>query len=156
MIEYFLKLIAHDQWANQKLLSALQAAPSVPPRTLELLGHMFAAHEFWQKRVHKQEVKDHQFWPPRTLEQLLELNDFYAQKWSHDLRNLSEPLESHEISFMAKDGSPRTVRVIDVLTQLHSHSIHHRAQIMLDMKSSGLAVVPTDYIVFCMSQAKTA
>jgi uncharacterized damage-inducible protein DinB len=150
MLDYMLKLLRHEQWANTKLLNALNEAPAVPPRTQELLTHMFAAHQFWYKRMQGHDTKAFNFWPGLSLAECAEQNEDFAQKWAHYLRALPKPLEAQTISFVGRNGNPLTLRVVDFLTQLHGHSIHHRAQIMLDMKAAGLEPVATDYIVYCM------
>ena len=149
MRDYLLKLFAHEHWANAQLITKLKTVPAVPPRTMQLVGHILTAHEFWDKRVRGQEIAQFDFWPPLTLKQCAALNDEYAQTWAEYICSLAELLEEQTVSFTAMDGTPRVLRVVDILTQLHSHSIHHRAQIMLDMKTAGLEPVTTDYLLFC-------
>jgi uncharacterized damage-inducible protein DinB len=150
MLDYLLKLFRHEQWANAKLLKALTDAPAVPPRTQELLTHMFAAHQFWYQRMLGRDTTSFNFWPKISLAECAAQNEAFAQKWPDYLRALPQPLDAQTISFIGRNGTPLTLRVVDYLTQLHSHSIHHRAQIMLDMKAAGLEPVATDYIVYCM------
>ena len=149
MRNYLLKLFAHEHWGNAQLIDKLKTLPVVPPRTLQLLGHILTAHEFWTRRVTGQELTQFDFWPERSLAECARLNDEYAQNWSEYIRSLPELLQEQIVSFKALDGTPRAFRAVDCLTQLHSHSVHHRAQIMLDMKTAGLEPVTTDYLVYC-------
>ena len=149
MLDYLFKLTAHEYWANKLLLDALTDLPEVPPRTRELMAHIFAGHEFWDKCVHGEPIPEYDFWPRLTLTQCVELNEEFAHKWPDYIRSLPQLIEEQNVSFTTMDGTPRTFRAIDILTQLHAHSIHHRAQIMLDMKAAGLEPVTTDYLLFC-------
>lgn len=150
MRDYLLKLFAHEHWANSELITALKAAKSVPPRTEELLSHIMSAHRFWDLRVNGQPVPEFNFWSLHSLDQCEKLNDEYAQqKWPEFIRALADPVEAQTVNFDAFDGIPRQYRAIDILTQLHAHSVHHRAQIMLDMKAAGLEPVTTDYLLYC-------
>lgn len=149
MREYLQRLFAHEEWANAKLIAALKAAPDVPSRTEELLSHIFNSHRFWDLRAQGQPVPEFNFWHLLSLEQCELLNGEYARKWDEYLRALPEPPETRTLSFTALDGTPRSCRVVDFLTQLHLHSVHHRAQIVLDMKAAGLEPVDTDYLAYC-------
>ncbi len=149
MRQYLLKLYAHEHWANAELIGALKKAPKVPPRTEALLAHLFSAHRFWDIRVHGTPLLEFNFWPPHSLEQCEKFNDEFARKWAEYIGSLPDPLDGHVVKFTAFDGTPRVLRALDILTQLHAHSIHHRAQIMLDMKAAGLEPVPTDYLLYC-------
>lgn len=149
MLEYFLKLMAHDQWANRELLLVLKALPNVPPRTNELVRHLFAAHILWDKRVHGEAIQKFDAWPDLSHDECAALNDRFAEKWQHYLKTLPQPLDAQKVSFTGLDGKPHTYRVVDLLTQLHAHGVHHRAQIIADMRAAGLEPVSTDYIRYC-------
>lgn len=154
MRHYLLKLFTHEHWANQELLTALKASPSVPPRTQELIGHILTAHQFWDLRVHGVPIPSFDFWPELSLDQCITLNDDYAQKWREYVTALPELIEEQAVVFTALDGTAREFRIVDILLQLHAHSVHHRAQIMLDMKAAGLEPVTTDYLLFCRLREK--
>jgi uncharacterized damage-inducible protein DinB len=149
MLEYFLKLMAHERWANRELLTVLKALPDVPSRTRELVRHLFAAHMLWDKRLHGEAIQKFDAWPDLSLDECLALNETHAAKWRNHLHTLPPPLEAQTISFTGLDGKPYTYRVVDAMTQLHAHGVHHRAQIVVDMRAAGLEPVATDYILFC-------
>ena len=154
MRDYFLKLFAHEHWANAKLFAALSALPSVPPRTLELCPHIMSAHQFWDKRFAGEDVNSGTFeWFPKlTLSECQALNEVYAQKWARFFTELPLPIDAQTLSYAAQDG-PVTVRVIDIFTQLHGHSTHHRAQISTDLRIAGIEPLITDYYLFCRETA---
>jgi uncharacterized damage-inducible protein DinB len=145
--------MAHERWANHELLTALKALPDVPPRTHELVRHLFAAHTLWDKRVHGEEVRQFDAWPDLSIEECMALNESFADKWRRHLQSLPSPIEAQTVSFVGLDGNRHTFRVVDLLTQLHAHSVHHRGQIVADMRAAGLNPVPTDYLIFCRRTA---
>lgn len=156
MRNYIKKLIAHEEWANDKLISALQAAPEVPPRALHLVRHLFAAHELWNKRCRGEDVREFNAWPEHSLEECAALNRSYAETERRYVDSLPDPLEAQIVSFIGLDREPHTFHVVDALTQIHAHSVHHRGQIAADMRASGREPVPTDYIRFCMELEQPA
>lgn len=149
MRNYLLKLFTHEHWANRELLTSLKAAPAVPPRTQELLAHILTAHTFWDRRVHGQLIPEFNFWPSLSLDECADLNETYAKKWPEYMASLPGRLEDQVIAFTAFDNTSREFRVVDILMQLHAHSVHHRAQIQLDMQAAGLEPVKTDYLLYC-------
>ncbi len=148
MRNHFLHLFTYEQWANDRLITALSVLPDVPARTRQLVPHLFAAHQFMDKRLHGEQIRRFDFWPARSFEECMALNEMFAQKWARYLAELPEPLPEQSISFTGLDGQPRTLRIVDILTHLWSHSVHHRAQIVTDARASGLEPVP-DYIRYC-------
>jgi uncharacterized damage-inducible protein DinB len=150
MKDYFLKLFAHEHWAMNKLMNALEGYPSVPERALILLGHMHVAHDFWYKRLLRQETEGFNWWPSLSISECRELNEKNFEQWQAAIGELDEPLEAHTLIVIRRNEKPATFRIIDALTQLHSHSVHHRAQINVHLRLAGLEPVNTDYIPFCL------
>lgn len=149
MRDYFLKLFAHEHWANQRLLAALKALPQLPPRALELLAHLLVAQVFWDKRLRGEAIPAFNFQPKWSLDDCAALIEEYDAKWRQYLEGAPPLLEAQTISYTGLDGKPYTYRVADILTHLHAHSMHHRAQITTVMRAAGLEPVPDDYIRFC-------
>jgi uncharacterized damage-inducible protein DinB len=151
MRDYFLKLFAHEHWANAQLLTALRAVPEVPVRTRELVPHIFAAHQFMDKRAHSETVNfwEYDFFPKYSLDKCRELNEHYSAMWPEFLRALPDPMTEQRVNVLTQDGEPRSVVIVDLLTHLYTHSIHHRGQIAADLRAAELEPVATDYIIYC-------
>jgi uncharacterized damage-inducible protein DinB len=113
-----------------------------------------AAHQFWDRRFAGEEVNSGTFeWFPKlSLKECQALNELYAQKWARFFSELPHPIDAQTLSFAAK-GGPVTLRVIDIFTQLHGHSTHHRAQISTDLRLAGIEPLITDYYLFCRETA---
>jgi uncharacterized damage-inducible protein DinB len=151
MLNYFLKLFRHEHWAMEKLLDALDGYPTVPEHAMTLLGHMHVAHDFWYKRLLRQDTEGFNWWPSLSIAECRALNEKNWERWQSLLPDLDEPLDALSMTLIRRKGEPVIVRVIDGLTQLHSHSVHHRAQINVLLRGAGLEPVNTDYIPYCVA-----
>ena len=155
MRNHLLKMFAYESWANRKLLEALSSQPTLPPLTQKLCGHIFAAHQFMDKRLHSVPLNfaEYNFFPDYSLDQCKTLSEEYGVMWPELLRGLPEPISEQTVSTYAPDGTPRKTVVVDLMTHLCTHSIHHRGQIAMDMRAAGLTPVATDYVIFCRETA---
>jgi uncharacterized damage-inducible protein DinB len=156
MLNYLLTLNAFEHWANAHLFDALKTAPDVPPRSLELSAHIMAAHEFMGLALHGKPVSrwEYDFFPKYSLDRCRALNEEFRLKWPDLFRSLPLPREQQTFSSIGPDGQPRTGNVLDLITHLHTHSMYHRGQITVDLRSAGLQPVPTDYITFRRASAE--
>jgi uncharacterized damage-inducible protein DinB len=154
MRNYLLQLLAHEQWANARLFAALSALPRIPARTAQLYPHLMGAHEFWYRKVNGADINwwEWDFFKPYTLAECMELNEAYAAKWQSYIRELPEPLDAQTLPVTLKTGQRVEVRIVDILTQFHGHSIHHRGQISADLRAAGFEPVPQDWLRFCWEQ----
>lgn len=150
---YFQGLITHEAWANRKLLAALIKETTVAQRARDAFAHLCAAPEYWMRRVHGEYITSFEWWPvfdAAQLEQRIQANE---QTWTDYLNSLPEPVELYEVETISHKGDPMTFRVVDILTQYHNHSCHHRGQIAVLFRAAGLDPVATDYIVWTRTQA---
>lgn len=148
--DYFLNLMAHEHWANKNLIAALRKTESIPPRVTQVFPHIFTAHEMWYGRLTGTDpnVNELQWWPPFNLDQCEQWNEEYAAKWQTYLSGLQQPIENLRGHFSSLKGDPISFRIIDCLTQLHSHSVNHRGQIAALFNQAGIKGVQMDYIVW--------
>jgi len=151
--EYFLRLVKHEAWANQKLLAALTKETTVAQRARDAFAHICSTPEYWLRRVQGEHIKEYEWWPAfdaELLEQRIQNNE---RIWLDYLNSLPEPIEEFEVETISQKGEPLTFRVVDILTQYHNHSCHHRGQIAVLFRAVGIDPVVTDYIVWTRTQA---
>jgi uncharacterized damage-inducible protein DinB len=150
MLNYLLNLNAFEHWANAQLFDALKQLPAIPPRSLELSAHILSAHEFMDQAFHGQPVSrwEYDFFPKYSLDRCRALNEEFRLKWPDWFRSLPLPLEEQTFTSLGPDGKPRAGNVLDLITHLHTHSMYHRGQITVDLRTAGLQHVPTDYISY--------
>ncbi len=66
--------------------------------------------------------------------------------WSDYLQRLDEGELSRVFEYRSIDGGWYRNTVIDILTQLHGHSIYHRGQIASLIRAAGGEPVETDFV----------
>lgn len=154
MREYFLRLVKHEAWANQKLLAALTKETTVAQRARDTFAHICSTPEYWLRRVQGEHIKEYEWWPAfdaESLEQRIQNNE---RIWLDYLNSLPEPVDEYIADTISQKGESLKFRVVDILTQYHTHSCHHRGQIAVLFRTAGIDPVVTDYIVWTRTQAR--
>ncbi len=148
MKQYFLRLVAHEAWANHALLNALKKETHAPQRARDTFAHICSTPEYWLRRLHNEHIKEHNWWPAfdaGRLEKQIENNE---RIWVDYLNSLPEPIEEARADTTSQKGEQLVLRPVDVLTQYHDHSSYHRGQIAVLFRDVGIEPVVTDFIVW--------
>src|ERR1700688_3679528 len=130
MLEHIKRLFVYDDWANREGLTALQALPAPPARSLNLL-------------VQKQTVA---VWPLFTIEQCKLEVDQLPGLWQSYLTSLGEAGLSRSLAYKNTKGESFTSQKQDVLLHVVMHSAYHRGQIAADMRAAGFTPASTDLV----------
>jgi uncharacterized damage-inducible protein DinB len=123
----------------------LSLQPAVPPRSLELLAHIFSAERLWWERLHQQ-TQTLPVWPNFNLVQLKQQADQVPQLWRDYLSSLQEPGLSQIIQYRNTIGESFSNRVEDILMHVYTHSAYHRGQIAINIREAGGTPMNTDFI----------
>jgi uncharacterized damage-inducible protein DinB len=145
MLEHIRNLFSYDDWANREVLASLQALPTPPARSIQLLGHILSAEKLWLERllVQKQALP---VWPLFTLEQCkLEL-DQLPGLWKNYLTSLGEAGFARSLTYKNTKGESFTSQKQDILLHVVMHAAYHRGQIAADMRAAGFTPAYTDFI----------
>lgn len=147
MIDYLQRLIAHLQWADERILASLRRAAAPPDKTLGLYAHILGAEHVWLARLRgKRPVVA--VWPTLTLEECATLAPQTHQELVQFVSSLSPADLGREIAYTNSAGMEFRSRADDMLTQLVMHGAYHRGQITLLVRAAGDEPEPTDYIAF--------
>lgn len=148
--EDFTTLFAYDHWANARLIAAVEAVShaDVQRPMVRFLAHLARAQEMWLDRVQHRHSSTDPVWPEDTLAEARERLLNVQQGWAMYVQETAaylfdEPVAYHNSKGTAYSSTPR-----QVMTHVINHSTHHRAQIMLLLRQSGLAPPPLDYIYY--------
>ena len=68
-IEYYQRMFEYDEWANQKVLAALQAGKNLRGKTVTLLAHILAAGQIWHTRFQEKDSSQFDVWPEYSLDE---------------------------------------------------------------------------------------
>lgn len=147
--DHFRRLARYDQWANERVLEALnQLEPNASHTALHLMGHILAATNVWLRRIHGLSLEGIQVFPHPTLEQCRAMFEQTASDLAHFCDGLTEEHLKRVISYKNLKGLEWNTSVADILTHLFNHGTYHRAQIATRLRESGFNPAVTDYIAF--------
>jgi uncharacterized damage-inducible protein DinB len=142
---YLQRQFEYDFWANREEVRALSTLDHPPAPALKLLAHIVAAQWLWLDRL-QQNPQRVAVWPEPALSdydvQLLQLK----QAWGSYLAGISAEDLTKACSYKNSKGEAWESKVVDILAHVILHSAHHRGQIALELRRSGLTPTPVDYI----------
>lgn len=150
--EEYRRWFEYEQDSHAKVLESLQAVSdqirSNPQfqKAVDLLAHLIAARNMWLYRL-GHGTKPAELFPGETaLADLPGLLDEMQHAWASYLKGLTDNELARWFEYQSYDGPRFRNRVNDVLTQLFGHSLYHRGQIALILRSIGAEPAPTDFI----------
>lgn len=150
--ETYRRWFEYEKDSDAKVLASLQAVADplrgMPQfqKAVDLLAHLVAARNMWLYRL-GQGSKPAELFPLETpLASLPKLLDEMETAWSSYLENLTDDQIEGVFAYQSYDGPRFRNTVDDVLTQLFGHSLYHRGQIALILRSIGAEPAPTDFI----------
>jgi uncharacterized damage-inducible protein DinB len=142
---YLQRQFEHDFWANREEVRALSALDQPPAAALKLLAHIVAAQWLWLDRL-QQNPQRVAVWPEPALSdyeaQLLQLK----QAWGSYIGGISAEDLTKACRYTNSKGEAWENNVVDILAHVILHSAHHRGQIALELRRSGIIPAPVDYI----------
>jgi uncharacterized damage-inducible protein DinB len=140
--DYFLKLAAHDAWANREFIAALETMAVPPQRAMELMPHIISAEWVWLTRM-EQKPQPMRVWPELSLAECRRELDKLEAGWKNFLAtaNLDQTF-----AYTNTKGEHFESRVGDTLTHVFLHGNYHRGQIVLLMRQAGAVPPYTDFI----------
>ena len=153
--ERYRRWFEYEQDSNAKVLASLQAV-SDPVRAtpqfqkaVDLMAHLVAARNMWLYRLgkvsHGSQPAD--LFPTETpIAELPKLIDDMEAAWISYFENLTDEDIARSFDYQSYDGPRFRNTVEDVLTQLYGHSLYHRGQIAMILRSIGAEPAATDFI----------
>jgi len=150
--EKYRRWFEYEQDSNAKVLASLQAVPDtlrVLPdfqKAVNLMAHLVAARNMWLYRLgHGTQPPD--LFPNATpITDLPKLIAAMESAWRSYFQNLTDAELERSFDYQSYDGPRFRNTIEDVLTQLYGHSLYHRGQIAMILRSIGAEPAPTDFI----------
>ncbi|MFD1953009.1 DinB family protein [Paenibacillus thailandensis] len=144
------KMFAHMDWANRRLLEALQAAQvDETAKAATLFLHVLQAERIWLTRLSGESSEGIVLWADRAelaaCAALVEANGSGFRAW---LDSLSEDRLDKPIAYRSQAGDPFETPVRDILIHIALHGQYHRGQINAALRESGSEPAPLDYIMY--------
>jgi len=152
MKEYFQKLFAYNQWANQEILKAVENAEKAQDEALPLLAHIITAQDLWLARILKAEHQNVNLWAEMSLEAVKSKLPESSEEWSEFVETMNEDHFQEEHQYTNSKGELFLTRLEDVILHVVNHGTHHRAQVSKILRDHGYNPPATDYIFFTRKQ----
>lgn len=143
-IEQARNLIAFNEWANSRVLTAAQKlTPDQYNELADQFAHMLGAQRFWHSRWTSGEYGSHVF-----MNAAAQAGAAYAV--SHeDMRAFGDSLNDETLD-RTDDwfGNGQQLSIADSIVQVVGHSIQHRAEIAIKLTEYGASPGDMDYLFF--------
>ncbi len=151
-------LTAYNQWANERMASALQ---KLTPAQLNLeqkssfntirktAEHIADCEYNWLKRINGDSTWEYK---AKNFEDINKMTEFWLQQ-SKAFVNLAEQSDDKKlegvITYKNIKGDSFSNELYKIITHLMNHSTYHRGQLVTMMRGAGVTEIPaTDLIAF--------
>lgn len=145
--------IAHDGWAVERMLDAVDASGKPAGEALALLGHVVLSGRSWRRRLQGDERSGESLWPAWSLKECRNEAHTAGDAWRRYLEALTESDLDAVWEGSAREGLSFAPRVGDVLEHVLAHGAHHRGQIARALREAGAVPVNTDYLNYLREEA---
>ena len=145
----------YERESHAKVLAALNAVPperrSAPEfrKAATLMAHIVEARRLWLFRLgaSREAPGPGDFFPENVnLTDLAARLEATQAAWAKFLAGLDDAAIERSFDYKALDGEPFRNGIADTLTQLYGHSLYHRGQIALLLRSMGAEPAVTDFV----------
>jgi uncharacterized damage-inducible protein DinB len=153
MAKRYRRWFEYEKDSHAKVLAALESAGASARKTeavrkaVELAGHIVAARHLWLFRLGAAKNAPSGFFPRGMTLSVLKRNvaKMHAA-WSDYLAGIGEKKIASTFEYRSTEGVRYSNTVEDILTQLHGHSLYHRGQIAMLLRSAGVEPPQTDFV----------
>lgn len=147
MIAHFTDLYNYNQWANERIIEALQRAKGGNNRCLQLMTHILSAQQAWLQRINGT-PRTVALWDILPLTELVPLFAENHQHWRDFWQSFENDHFAKEISYTNSQGKAYLNNIKDIVTHAVNHATYHRAQINQLLRQNGYEPILTDYIAY--------
>lgn len=145
MLELFISQYEYSYNVNQKLTDLFLAnADRVTDHSVKLFSHILNAHHIWNSRIERKPYSVG-VWDITPMDTWKEMD---RENYETSLNILSTYDPDLLISYRTSGGESFTSIVRDILFHIINHSTHHRAQIAMEFRKSGIEPLASDYIFY--------
>ncbi|TXN37451.1 damage-inducible protein DinB [Flagellimonas hymeniacidonis] len=135
----------YNFYCNKKLIEQCIAMEKVPEKAIKLFGHILNAHHIWNHRIVGKPI-EFNTWQEHVLESWEDIH-YENQRTSFEIITNADDL-SKRVDYENSEGRIFANELKDILFHIINHSTHHRGQILMDFRTSGIAPEPLDYILY--------
>jgi uncharacterized damage-inducible protein DinB len=137
----------HAAWADELLLSALEAMHPPPALAWREYAHVLGAESVWLDRLLHRTPR-YAVWPELSIAEASSLASSLRDEYSAYLSGLSAEALDAKVPYVNSAGQSFETPASDMLLQVMLHGQYHRGKINLLLRQAHLPPTPTDYIAF--------
>lgn len=141
------KMFEHLNWANQRILEALQNG-EINGEQLRLFTHILNAEQVWITRLKEMDSSQMPIWSDGDIEICEKLSKQNEGNYKAFLTRLAETDLDNLITYTNSKGEEFKTSIRDILIHVALHGQYHRGQINSRLRADGIEPVSTDYIIF--------
>ena len=146
MKEYFQKLYKYNEWANLRVLGAIEKQNVTHEKTLSIFSHQLVANFLWLHRIKGLPKPDLDLWKTYPMDKLREMVYDGSKLWNEYVEstdNFNRILKYD--NFVNKYYE---TNVEHIMMHLVNHGSYHRGQVALLMRQNGYQPINTDFITY--------
>ena len=143
------RLFNHLEWADERLIEALEEAPG---DALRLLGHVLGAEKTWLGRIQCGPKAQASPWPDLDLAGCKALAADNAAGYREVLMASSGSRLAAPVHYQNLKGEEFWTPLADILLHVATHGVHHRGQIAQLLRQSGREPVDVSFITFAREE----
>ena len=137
----------HAAWADELLLSALEAMHPPPALAWREYSHVLGAESVWLDRLLHRPAR-YAVWPELSIAEATSLAASLRAEYSAYIAGLTGEALDSKVPYVNSAGQSFDTPASDMLLQVMLHGQYHRGKINLLLRQAHLPPTPTDYITF--------
>ncbi|BDU74624.1 DinB family protein [Mesoterricola silvestris] len=143
------RLFSHLEWADERLVEALEDAPA---DVMRLLGHVLGAEKTWLDRIRCGDEAKANPWMDLTLAEAGARARANAEGYREVLKAATASRLAAPVHYRNIKGEEYWTPLQDILLHVATHGVHHRGQIATLLRQAGREPVDVGFITFAREE----
>ncbi len=148
MKKHFMDLFKYNEWANYRVLIALEELETIDDTLLSLYSHVLTAQIVWLNRIKDLATSPFPIWEQYKLRELRSMTEESATNWFSYLNEHQYETFEEMIFYTNSRGEKHENTIREIINHVLSHSAYHRGQIAKEIRKAGVKPPDTDYIIY--------
>ncbi len=150
-IEHLRELFAYNDWANRRIVRALESNRSEKAR--KILAHLLITEKEYFERLYGKDSTGFDFWQNLLAEDCENLAQENAENYERLLKQFDDEGLGQIVKYKTSEGASHANTFRELLTHVLFHSSIHRGNIILKMREESFAPPKIDYIIWLRETA---
>lgn len=146
MKEYFQKLYRYNEWANRRVLGAIEKQNVTHEKILSIFSHQLVANFLWLHRIKGLPPPDLELWNTYPVERLRQMVDDGSRLWLEYIDATDNFNRILKYKNYVNDYYENNVE--HIMMHLVNHGSYHRGQVALLLRENGYEPINTDFITY--------